>query len=86
MCHSDEKFVFVAGGWNQSGNLNSIDRFNIQAKRWDQLPPMNIARQAAGSCTMNGDLYVFCGASNNYAILNSIEKLGNACGIKGAKG
>ena len=31
---------------------------------------------------MNGDVYVFCGATNNYDILNSIEKLSNAAAAK----
>jgi len=46
------------------------------------MPKMNIARQGAGACTFNGDVYVFCGATNNYGILNSIEKLSNAAGHK----
>ena len=39
-----EKFAFVAGGWNDTGILNTVDRFNIQTKKWEQMPSMNIAR------------------------------------------
>ena len=79
----EEKFVFVAGGLNETGILNSVDRFNIQAKKWETMPQMNIARQGAGSCSMKGEVYVFCGVTNNYVILNSVEKLTNAGGING---
>ena len=61
----EENFVFIIGGRNESGILNSVDRFNIQAKKWELMPQMNLARQGAGSCAMNGEVYVFCGLTNN---------------------
>ena len=79
---SEEKFAFVAGGWNDTGILSSVDRFDIKHKKWEQMPQMNIARQGAGSCSFDGQVYVFCGATNNYGILNSIEKLGSAGSTK----
>ena len=76
-------FVFVAGGWNDTaGVLNSVDRFNIFAKKWVEMPKMNISRQRAASCAINNEVYVFCGTTGNQVILNSIERLSNAEGRK----
>jgi len=66
----EEKFVFVAGGWNDSGVLSSVERFNLQTKNWEQMPQLTNARQSAGACALNGSVYVFCGAAANYSILN----------------
>lgn len=66
----DEKFVFVAGGWNDSGVLSSAERFNLQTKKWENMPKLAISRQSAGACALNGSVYVFCGAAANYNILN----------------
>ena len=61
--------------------LSSVDRFNLQTKKWEQLPKMNVARKQPGAAAINGDVYVFCG-ENPGAIHNSIEKLSNAAGIR----
>ena len=52
-------------------------RYDQQLDVWVAMPSMNLARQAASACCLNGDVYVFCGIGSGQVLLNSIEKWGS---------
>ena len=75
LCKLDNSHVFVCGGQN---NQNA-QRFNVEAKLWEAMPPMNEPRQDASACAVNGTVYVFCGMKGEDP-LSSVEKMVNAGG------
>jgi|EP00353_Schmidingerella_taraikaensis_P005595 N-acetylneuraminic acid mutarotase len=40
---------------------------------------MNVHREGHSSCSIDGNLYVFCGINSNKQPINSIEVLDDAC-------
>ena len=61
----DDTFIFVMGGGSESRSTIRIDsssyRYSLQTQEWEEIVSMNQARQGASSCSLNGDVYVFCG-------------------------
>ena len=76
-----DRYVAVTGGYieQKSQHLYSSHRFDLQANRWEGLPNMKIHREGHSSCSIDGNLYVFCGINANKMPINSIEVLDDAC-------
>ena len=58
--HSLKRSVYVFGGFNQSGNLQSGERCELPEGLWTDLPPMHTARSAFNPCLHQSFVYL-CG-------------------------
>nr|CAD7440605.1 unnamed protein product [Timema bartmani] len=54
--------VFVAGGYNLSSLLNSVEYYSIQSHVWTTLTPLPVSLQGAGAEFVDGCLYIVGGA------------------------
>ena len=58
-----EKHAFIIGGKSCfNANLSSCLRLDLAANEWETMPSLQVARSAAGSCSLKGFLYTFCGS------------------------
>jgi hypothetical protein len=69
-----EPKVVVAGGYNGSGNSNSVEMFSLLNATWTPLQPMKESRQSASSVVYNNHIFVMGGYAN-FIRMKSIEKL-----------
>jgi hypothetical protein len=70
-----EPKVLVAGGWNGSEHLNSVEMFNLlNLTTWTPLQPMTESRTRASSVVYNNQIFVI-GGHDKLAGMKSIEKL-----------
>nr|CAD7265187.1 unnamed protein product [Timema shepardi] len=54
--------VFVAGGYNVSSLLNSVEYYSLQSHVWTTLTPLPVSLQGAGAQFVDGCLYIVGGA------------------------
>ena len=64
-----EPMVIVAGGWNKSRKLNSVEMFSLGNRTWTRIQPMRENREGPSSFVYNNQVYVTGG------FVSSIEKL-----------
>jgi hypothetical protein len=69
-----EPKVVVAGGYNGSGNSNSVEMFSLLNATWTPLQPMKKSRQSASSVVYNNHIFVM-GGHSNFIRMKSIENL-----------
>jgi hypothetical protein len=69
-----EPKVLVAGGWNGSEHLNSVEMFSLLNTTWTPLQPMTESRTRASSVVCNNNIFVI-GGYDKLAGMKSIEKL-----------
>ena len=76
-----DRYVAVTGGIieQKSQHLFSSHRYDLQGAKWETLPNMKVHREGHSSCSIDGNLYVFCGINANKEPTNSIEVLDDAC-------
>ena len=77
------KYVYAVGGWGNVGGvqtrLDSVERYDVAAKKWETVAPMAEARVHAGVAWLDGKVYV-CGgegaapAPHNRKPLSSVER------------
>ena len=70
-----EPKVVIAGGKNETGEVNSVEMFSLTRGTWTPLKQMKECRRAASSLILNDHIFVSggCAGSGNY--LRSVEKL-----------
>ena len=56
-------------------NSKDAERCNLFNNTWEDLPELNMVREAATAVALNNAVYVFCGKNTGGRKLNSIEKL-----------
>ncbi|CAB4029349.1 kelch repeat and K+ channel tetramerization domain containing [Paramuricea clavata] len=66
--------VLVAGGWDGTRHLNSVEMFSHSNATWTPLKPMKESRTRAYSVVHNNQVFVIGGHDKN-AAMKSIEKL-----------
>ena len=69
------RYVVATGGLESGIPVEKTHRFEMSTQTWQQLPDMNVARSHHASCSLDGNVYVFCGQDRNQEPLNSIEVL-----------
>ena len=69
-----EPKVVIAGGYNRSSNLNSVEMFSLSTQTWTPLQPMRECRSGASSVVYNNQVVVTGGDGNN-GITKSMERL-----------
>ena len=69
-----EPKVVIAGGYNRSGNLNSVEMFSLSIQTWTPLQRMRECRSRASSVVYNNQIVVTGGFGNNGPI-KSMERL-----------
>ena len=69
------RYVVATGGLESGIPVEKTHRFELTTQTWQQLPDMNVARSHHASCSLDGNVYVFCGQDRNQEPLNSIEVL-----------
>jgi len=50
--------VYAIGGWDGSGRLDSVERYNPQLNTWTFIPSMKIALTSPAVVALKGMLYV----------------------------
>ena len=91
MCSIGNKFGVLSGGaapcdnTDGSGQVNKVQRIDIELNIVEDLPDLNLARQKHASCSLGDAVYVFCGQADiqmdwliNTGPVNSIEQLKGA--------
>ena len=61
--------------------MTTVERYNINNNSWEDLPSINVCRNAAAAVVLHHVAYVFCGTGDD-GDLNSIERLA----LEGASG
>ena len=61
--------------------MTTVERYNIENNSWEDLPSINVVRNAAAAVVLHHVAYVFCGTGDD-GDLNSIERLA----LEGASG
>lgn len=77
--------IFIAGAFQPSSAfphgtrkfLNSVERYNLDTKRWTRLPDMTIARSDQGFCFHKNKLYII-GGFDGTTVLDTVEVLNYA--------
>ena len=64
--------LYIAGGYNGTEHLNTVERYDLELETWITCAPMNKARSAFGLVAYNDCLYA-CGGFNQ-SFLSSVEK------------
>jgi N-acetylneuraminic acid mutarotase len=80
ICHNNYAYVF--GGAGLSGRLNSVERLHLSninindlstsTTKWEQMQPMNEAREGCAAAIHKTDVYIFGGYDHKY--ISSMEK------------
>lgn len=71
-------YLYVCGGSSDDDDyLNSAERFDPSARRWESLPPMGTQRACAAAAALQGQLYV-CGGETGTSGLNDFVALDTA--------
>jgi len=72
----DQK-LFLTGGIDFMSNSECayVHCYDLELDEWQRYPPsMIVKRQQHSSCTLAGNLYVFCGLTSSYSnFLSSVE-------------
>lgn len=50
--------VYAIGGWDGTGRLDSVERYDPQHNTWSFIPPMKIALTSPAVVALRGLLYV----------------------------
>ena len=56
-------------------NSKVAERYILGHNIWEDLPELNMVREAATAVALNNAVYIFCGKNTGGRKLNSIEKL-----------
>ena len=64
--------IYVIGGLNDDGPLNSMESFHIRSQKWKLLPGLLEPRFSMGVVTWAGSIFVFGGRSDRQS-LGSME-------------
>ena len=65
--------IYVTGGEDDEGSVNSVCVYDPQADAWTQLASMSTARQVHASVAVGGKLYVFGGLDSDQEYLSTVE-------------
>jgi N-acetylneuraminic acid mutarotase len=65
--------IYVTGGFNQVGSLNSVCVYDPRANAWTQLASMGTTRRLHASAAVGGKLYVFGGVGAEDEYLSTAE-------------
>jgi hypothetical protein len=65
--------IYVSGGYNESGSLSTVERFNIPTRTWSILPSLLEARSDHISIAVDDRLYVLGGFNRGYDYVKSME-------------
>ena len=57
--------IFVCGGRNDSGVLNSVEKYSIETDTWQFVSPMNFCRHSFSIVTLGKHLFVIGGDSGD---------------------
>ena len=68
-----EKSIYVMGGFNESGYLNTCEVFDMKEWDWRWFPSMLRRRVNAGVATIDDKIYIFGGESDG-SFLSSVER------------
>ena len=60
------KEVFICGGWNDDGFLNSVEKYSIATDTWQLLSPMRISRCGFAIVALGKHIYAIGGEGNDY--------------------
>ena len=68
-----DKKIYAIGGYNGKECLKSGERYNIEAKKWEQIAPMNTPRRSLCAVALPDGIYVMGGYDGAH-YLSSCEK------------
>ncbi len=68
------KFLFVVGGSNESGNLDSCEKYDMVANKWTETAPLSECKRWVTLCTLK-DRYIFAFGGVTDKATEIIERL-----------
>ncbi|XP_070574625.1 kelch-like protein diablo isoform X2 [Ptychodera flava] len=69
---SDSNIVYVVGGSNSMHALNSVEKYDVMANKWEELGAMHEPRHGTSVSVLNGQLYA-CGGQDDSQYLDTVE-------------
>ncbi|XP_043246385.1 kelch-like protein 17 [Amphibalanus amphitrite] len=70
---SDGRLLYVIGGYDGSGDLNTAESYNPLSNTWSYVTPMGAKRSCFGAAGLNGLIYC-CGGYDGASCLSSVER------------
>ena len=71
LANLDDKYVFILGG--NSRTKSTTDYYSVANNAWTLGPMMTSIRHNLSACILDGILYAFNGATQNYDSIESLD-------------
>ena len=72
-----QEMIYKLGGYSRDLDpITKCEKYDIAQNKWSKVPSMRVERAQMSSCSLNGNIFVFFGLTDDEGVLaNSIETL-----------